>query len=122
MLGGRTLLQKFKEQTNAKERVVIIIQKSKRGEVDEMNIEDSCRLILALLKTLLPVHYCCDGFGGKESREQVGFCFWEGPGEREAPSMLESEMASCWPPVRHLSANFINLTYPFFLFFNIGYI
>lgn len=57
-LGGRTLLQKFKEQTNAKERVVIIIiQESKRGEVDEMNIEDSCQLILTLLKTLLPVHY-----------------------------------------------------------------
>lgn len=88
-----------------------------------MNIEDSCRLILTLLKTLLPVHYCCHGLGGgaRKAASRSGFAFGRVRG-REAPSMLESEMASCWPPVRHLSANFINLTYPFFLFFNIGYI
>lgn len=61
--------------TNAKGKVVIviIIQDSRSGEVDQMNIEDSCRLFLskvALLNTVLPVH-CCDGWGRGEKRQRA---------------------------------------------------
>ncbi len=72
-------------KSNAKGKA-IIIQDSRSGEVDRMNIEDSCRLFLsnvALLNTILPVH-CCDGWG-KENCEQLRFCL----GERRRASLSQ---------------------------------
>lgn len=92
--------------TNAKGKV-IIIQNSRSGEVDHMNIEDSCRLFLskvALLNTTLPVHCCCDGWG-EESASSSGFAW-----ERRRASLSQRGPTSCWPPVRHLSANLFILT------------
>ena len=72
--------------TNAK-RKVVIIQDFRSGEVDQKNIEDSCRLFLskvAVLNTVLPVHSC----GGEKGSGQLRFC------SGETPSTLESEGAS----------------------------
>ncbi len=83
-------------KSNAKGKA-IIIQDSRSGEVDRMNIEDSCRLFLsnvALLNTILPVH-CCDGWG--EGKLRAASVLLGG----EAPSILESEGASFL--VGHLS-------------------
>ena len=78
LLGAQALTRQI---TNAKGKV-IIVQISRSGEVDQMNIEESCcRLFLskvALLNTMLPVH-CCDGWGGGKSSEQLRFCLGEAP-------------------------------------------
>lgn len=67
-----------------------------------MNIDDSCRQFLskvALLNTILPVHYycCCDSSGGK--RQRAGPILLRGRMESgEAPNTLESEgplLATC---------------------------
>ncbi len=76
-------------KSNAKGKA-IIIQDSRSGEVDRMNIEDSCRPFLsnvAWLNMILPVH-CCDGWG--EGKLRAASVLLGG----EAPSILESEGAS----------------------------
>lgn len=106
LLGAQALTRQI---TNAKGKV-IIVQISRSGEVDQMNIEVSCCKLslskVALLNRMLPVH-CCDG-GVEEAASSSGFAW----GRRR---VLESEGASA--PVghlciRHLSANFF---YPFTL-------
>ena len=104
-----------RQMTNAKGRERIIIQVSRSGEVDQMNIEDSCRPFLCFAKYDVGRTYFFVMFGGKKGSEQLRFCLG---GRRRA--ILESEGAAFlvghWPPVRHLSANFLILSpFPIFI-------
>ena len=70
-----------RQMTNAKGREIIIIQVSRSGEVDQMDIEDSCRLFLCFAKyDVGRTYYSCDV--RREKRQRAASVLLGG----EAPS------------------------------------
>lgn len=68
-------------KSNAKGKA-IIIHNFRSGEVDRMNIDDSCKLFsfesrFALNMMMLPVHFLMVG-GGRKDCEQLRFCLGGG--------------------------------------------